>query len=173
MAQYEQPINLISFKDGDEPENKRIEEQFMYKYMQLKPEKVQKKKKSPLDVTTGEDDEDDDVEDSELENFANAEMDREMKRMASGAPGGMPDSDEEEVSLEDMSVEDDGSDDDEAGFFSGEDDLQNVEIEGDKEDDDEDDVEGIEEDSYGSDGDLASEDIQEGVDDDEEGSDLP
>ena len=124
-------------------------------------------------MTTGEDDEDDDVEDSELENFANAEMDREMKRMASGAPGGMPDSDEEEVSLEDMSVEDDGSDDDEAGFFSGEDDLQNVEIKGDQEDDDEDYVEGIEEDSYGSDGDVASDDIQEGVDDDEEGSDLP
>jgi len=40
MAQYEQPVNLISFKDGDEPGNKRIEEQFMYKYMQLKPEKV-------------------------------------------------------------------------------------------------------------------------------------
>ena len=173
MAQYEQPVNLITFKDGAEPENKRIEEQFMYKYMQLKPEKVQKKKKTTLDATTGEDDEDE-FEDSDLENFANAEMDREMKRMASGAPGGMPDSDEEEVSLEDMSIEDDGSSDDEAGFFSGEDDLQNVEIEGDQEDDEKDDGEDdAEEDSYGSEGDAASEDIEEGVDDDEEGSELP
>jgi len=99
MAQYEQPVNQMSFKDGAEPENKRIEEQFMYKYLRMKPEKAEKKK-STHDATTGEDDEDDE-EDAEMEKFADEEMDREMKRMVSGAPGGMPDSEEEDVTLED------------------------------------------------------------------------
>lgn len=64
------------------PETKRIEEQFMYKYLQLRPEK-QKKEKKIEDANTGVDDDDDaSVEDPELEKFANEEMDREMKRMA-------------------------------------------------------------------------------------------
>ena len=87
-----------------------------------------------------------------MEKFADEEMDREMKRLVSGAPGGMPDSDEEDVTIEDQSGEDEGSNDDEAGFFSGEDDLQNVEIEGGQEDDDEDVAEDAEDDDVEDDG---------------------
>ena len=77
------------------------------------------------------DDEDDSVVDASLEKFADEEMDREMRRMVQGAPGGMPDSDEEDV----LPPPDSGSEvdigsseggeaaSDEGGFFSGEDDL--------------------------------------------------
>ena len=83
----------------------------MYKYMEVRPQKVNKTK-TIEDANTGIEDADDDVElagvkdfdeseeDAEMEQFAQEEMDREMKRMANGAPGGMPDSDEEEISLE-------------------------------------------------------------------------
>ena len=46
MAQYEQPVNQMSFKDGQEPDNQRLEEQFMYKYLAMRPEKSDKKKKN-------------------------------------------------------------------------------------------------------------------------------
>lgn len=59
----------------------------------------------------------------------------------------MPDSDEEEVSLDALSKGED-EDDDEDGFFSGEDDLQNVEIEGD--DDDGSEGEDMDGESFGS-----------------------
>ena len=42
MAQYEQPINQLNFKEGEAPENSRLEEQFMYKYMSMRPEKSNK-----------------------------------------------------------------------------------------------------------------------------------
>jgi len=64
-----------------------------------------------------------------------------MRRMAMGAPGGMPDSSDEEISMGQSADEDDaeqdGEDGDEDGFFSGEEGLQDVEIEGDEEEDDE------------------------------------
>ena len=81
----------------------------MYKYLQMRPEKSNKASRANLeDANTGEDDEidnidndkDSDAEDPELESFVNAEMDKEMKRMAQGAPGGMPDSDEEDLSMD-------------------------------------------------------------------------
>ena len=107
-------------------------------------------------------------EDPEMEAFADKEMDAQMKRMAAGAPGGMPDSEEEDVSL-DMDQED-GS---EAGFFSGEDDLQDVELEGgdDDDEDEDDDDEGENLMSDGSEGGLDEEDESEV--EAEEGSDLP
>lgn len=178
MAQYEQPVNQLNFKDGQEPDNQRIEEQFMYKYMQMRPEKQVVAKKGIEEAQTGVEDSDGDNEDPELEKFANEEMDREMRRMASGAPGGMPDSDEEDLSLDeepmgsselDEDEDGEGSDGD-GGFFSGEDDLQEVKMSQDEEDD-EDGSEGedlMSEDSYGaqlSDGDEDEED--------DEGSDLP
>ena len=56
-----------------------------------------------------------------------------MRRMASGAPGGMPDSEDEDISLDEneiMGSDDDLNDDgdeegeeEDNGFFSGEDDL--------------------------------------------------
>ena len=144
----------------------------MYKYMEMRPEKVVKKAKTEEDF--GEDMDDDfSVEDPELEKFADEEMQREMKRMAQGAPGGMPDTSEEEISMEGASDDDaeDGESDldggDEDGFFSGEDDLQDVEI--DKDDDDEDEGEDLE--SYGSMG--AEEDDDDDDDQINDGSDIP
>ena len=82
-------------------------------------------------MNTGADDSEDDPE---LEKFANEEMDRQMRRMASGAPGGMPDSEDEDISLDEneiMGSDEDLNDDEgdeegeeeDGGFFSGEDDL--------------------------------------------------
>ena len=103
----------------------------MHKYMELRPEKQNKKGKGIEDMNTGADDSEDDPE---LEKFANDEMDRQMRRMASGAPGGMPDSEDEEISLDENEImgsdedlnNDDGDEEgeeDDGGFFSGEDDL--------------------------------------------------
>ena len=104
MAQYEQPVNLVgSVEQGDQ----RLEEQFMHKYMELKPVKETPKSTKPMDATTGDEDDDEEPVDDEMEKFADAEMEKEMKRMAQGAPGGMPDSDEEDVSL-DMSGGEEG-----------------------------------------------------------------
>lgn len=129
-----------------EPDNKRLEEQFMYKYMQMRPPKKAKKSAKHDSDEEDIDDSDEFAEDPEMEKFADEEMQREMKRMASGAPGGMPDSEEEDVSLDGMSREDSigSDDDDEGGFFSGEDDLQDVEIDKDDDDDGDDDGEDIE-----------------------------
>ena len=122
--------------------------------MQMRPEKVQSKtlnKKGIEEEPTGMDDSE--GEDIEMEKFANEEMDRQMSRMASGAPGGMPDTDEEDGSVElGGSGEEEGSD---AGFFSGEDDLQEVEVSQEDEEEDAaiDDEEGedlMSEDSYGA-----------------------
>ena len=133
MAQYEQPVNQINFHKGEQPENKRIEEQFMYKYMEMRPEKKQQIQRDIEEANTGDDDSDAAGVNAEMEKFADEEMDREMKRMAQGAPGGMPDSDEEDVSIE-MS-DDDGEDGEEGDFFAGEDDLQDVAIESDGDED--------------------------------------
>ena len=40
-----------------------------------------------------------------MEAFATAEMDKQMRRMANGAPGGMPDSEEEDPDLDDLSID--------------------------------------------------------------------
>ncbi len=135
MAQYEQPVNQINFQKGEQPENKRIEEQFMYKYMEMRPEKKQQIQKDIEEANTGADDSDAAGEDAEMEKFVDEEMDREMKRMAQGAPGGMPDSDEEDVSIE-MSDDEDGEEGEQGDFFAGEDDLQDVAIESDGDEDD-------------------------------------
>lgn len=114
----------------------------MYKYMEMRPEKKVKKVKDEEEAD-GDNLDAESVEDPDLEKFAEEEMDREMKRMVQGAPGGMPDTDEEEISMDRGSDDEDESDDGDGegdGFFSGEDDLQDVEIE--KDDQDEDDDEG-------------------------------
>ena len=94
----------------------------MHKYMELRPDALKKSNKKTLeDANTGADDSDEPF-DADLEKFADEEMEREMKRMVQGAPGGMPDSDEEDVILSRESDVEDEEDDD-GGFFSGEDDL--------------------------------------------------
>jgi len=165
MAQYEQPVNQINFSAGEQPENKRIEEQFMYKYMEMRPEKVVKSKNLE-EANTGPEDDESNI-DVEMEKFADEEMEREMARMVQGAPGGMPDSDDEDVPI-DISDDEEG-DGEEGDFFSGEDDLQDVEIEGDDDDDDDDD-EG--EDLF-SQGGSEEEEVSEAAASDNEGSELP
>ena len=96
MAQYEQPVNLINFHSGEAPENKRVEEEFMYKFMQLRPERKPAVDSKLEEANTGTDDESE--FDPELEKFADEEMQREMKRLVQGAPGGMPDSEDEDIS---------------------------------------------------------------------------
>lgn len=56
----------------------------MYKYMQMRPAKPQKKSKGEDDEDFEKDNDSDDPfgEDAELEKFADAEMQKQMKRMA-------------------------------------------------------------------------------------------
>ena len=61
MAEYEKPLNQYNFTDGDIPETKREEEEFMYKFMKLK---------GPTKKKTVEVDEDAEDTDPELEAFA-------------------------------------------------------------------------------------------------------
>ena len=139
----------------------------MYKFMQMRPEKKKQKSSAEEGQTTAIDDDDSDAEDPELEKFANDEMDREMKRMASGAPGGMPDSEDEEV------TPDEDEDGESGGFFSGEDDLQEVKM-SDDDQDDEDESEGEDLMSEGSNSDEVLDDESDGDEiDDDDGSDLP
>ena len=87
-----------------------------------------------------------------------------MRRMANGAVGGMPDSEEEDPDLDELSmdeVSDEGGE--EKGFFSGEDDLEAVNVGGDDSDGSGEEL--MSEGSYGSEG-------EEG-DEVEEGEDLP
>ena len=67
MAQYEKPVNMYNFREGDEPETKREEEEFLYKYMQMKAPTVKK------EVKKNEDSEDEDS-DPELEAYANEQI---------------------------------------------------------------------------------------------------
>jgi len=78
----------------------------MHKFMDMKPVRAPKKKQNLEDEATGLDGESDgDQEDPEMEAFATAEMDKQMRRMANGAPGGMPDSEEEDPDLDDLSID--------------------------------------------------------------------
>ena len=65
MAEYEKPVNEYNFTDGDVPENKREEEEFMYKFMKLK---------GPTKKKTVEVDEKAEDSDPELEAFAEGEI---------------------------------------------------------------------------------------------------
>jgi len=42
MAQFEKPLNQIDFAKGEKPAESRMEEEFLYKYMTLKPPRVSK-----------------------------------------------------------------------------------------------------------------------------------
>ena len=123
MAQYEKPINEYNFREGEAPETKREEEQFLYKYMQMRAPVAKREVKK----TEGDESEN---EDPELEAFAHAAMEKEMKKMAGGL--GADESDAgEEIEYSDAESEQEGGsaagDSEEGGFFSGED-LQEVEL---------------------------------------------
>ena len=140
----------------------------MYKYMEMRPERKQGKDQNLEEANTGPEDDESNV-DVEMEKFADEEMDREMARMVQGAPGGMPDSDDEDILPIDVSDDEEG-DGDEGDFFSGEDDLQDVEIEGDDDDDNDSDDGG--EDLF-SEGGSEEDEVSEAAASDNEGSELP
>ena len=79
MSAYEKPVNEFDFRNGNEPEIKREEEAFMYKAMQLRPQRPEKPRKDKENVGTA-----DDSEDPELEAFVDKEIDAQMKRMGGG-----------------------------------------------------------------------------------------
>jgi ribosome biogenesis protein MAK21 len=129
MSVYTKPLNQIDFKAGEQPEDQREEEQFMYKYL----EEQQKTKKAVVDE-----------EDSEgLEAFADAEIRKEMARLQSGAGVKPEDEDEEDVDV--SYSDDDGMDAGSDDFFGGEANLKEMNQDG----------EGSEEEMSGSDIDMA------------------
>lgn len=65
MAKFERPINEIDFKT-EKPDLLRKEEEYMYKYMQMKPERKPKKAAAEEELL--------DEEDPELEAFATKEI---------------------------------------------------------------------------------------------------
>jgi hypothetical protein len=75
MSNYSKPLNQIDFKNGEVPDEVREEEKFMYKYLEQKEKKNNKKDE-------GEDfDENESDENSELERFTNQEMQKQMKKL--------------------------------------------------------------------------------------------
>lgn len=94
MSDYEKPVNEYDFKNGERPETLREEEMFMYKYLQLRD------KKKAAEIIEGEDENGDVISDVEMEAFAEGEIEKEMKRLASGA-GGITEYDDEDISFSD------------------------------------------------------------------------
>lgn len=74
MAKFEKPVNEIDFK-AEKPELLRKEEEYLYKYMKMKPER--KPKKDAVEFGSDE-------EDPSLEAFAAREIEAQMKRMQGG-----------------------------------------------------------------------------------------
>lgn len=77
MAAYEKPLNEINFQEGEQPEVARADEEYMYKFLT---------KRAVGQVAKGdkkgeEEDAGFDSEDPELEQFANDEIEKEMKRL--------------------------------------------------------------------------------------------
>jgi len=119
-------VNDYDFKRGERPDTMRPEEEFMYKYLK----KIEKREKRP---EPGSDDEEnfdengDKISNLSEEEFANKEIMKEMDRLQSGA-GNVSDDEDVDVSYSSNSdAEEVGSDD---GFFSDQDDLEEVEESG-------------------------------------------
>lgn len=120
MAQFEKPINMIEV--GENVEH-RQEEEYMHKYMEMKPRKI-KKEKDLVENSDGE------MEDPDLEAFIDKEFDAKMKSLTQG---NNPGEDEDESLDIDYSDNDEDAEDDVAesdgDFFDGED-LDDVALEG-------------------------------------------
>lgn len=115
----------------------------MYKYLELRD------KKKPVEVVEGEDENGEVVSDIEMEAFAEQEIEKEMKRLNSGA-GGITEYDDEDVSFDDSAdekenvkdgedqlenddlgeegAEEEGSDSE--NFFSDDEELEDVKLDG-------------------------------------------
>jgi len=71
MAQFEKPINLVDFARNEKIDHRK-EEEYMYKYMEMKPAR---KIKEPKSEANGDD------TDSSMEAFADKEIEDQMKKM--------------------------------------------------------------------------------------------
>ena len=100
MAQFEKPLNQIDFVKGEKPSENRTEEQYLYKYMTMKPPKISKTEKTP-DELDGEED-----EDPSLEAFANKIIEDKMKQIQAGS--GLQGESDDELDIEYTESEDDG-----------------------------------------------------------------
>lgn len=125
MANTEKPINEYDFKKGEMPEEEREEERFMYKYLSLRD------KKSAPEIITAENEEGEVISDVEMEQFAQDEIEREMKRLNSGVKGA------NEVDI------DDAEDDIDITYSDKDDEDQSDELNEDLENDDKDEVEKV------------------------------
>lgn len=96
MANTEKPINEYDFKKGERPEEEREEEKFMYKYLTLRD------KKTAPEIITAENADGEVISDVEMEEFAQDEIEKEMKRLTSGAGPN-------EIDIDDKDEEDDVS----------------------------------------------------------------
>lgn len=72
MAQFEAPLNQFDFAKGEKPEESRLEEEYLYKYMTMKPAKATKTEKIAGDDVDSE-------EDQSIEKFANKLIEDKMK----------------------------------------------------------------------------------------------
>ena len=134
MSDYEKPVNEYDFKNGERPETLREEEMFMYKYLQMRD------KKKASEIVEGEDENGEVISDVEMEEFAEGEIEKEMKRLTSGA-GGKTEYDDEDISFSDDGEEDatqdvaadkdgDADDQDSEDFFSDDEELEDVKLDG-------------------------------------------
>lgn len=97
MANTEKPINEYDFKKGERPEEEREEEKFMYKFLSLRD------KKTAPEIIAAENADGEVISDVEMEEFAQDEIEKEMKRLNSGKAGAA------EIDIDDNESEDDVS----------------------------------------------------------------
>ena len=148
MAQFEKPLNQIDFAKGEKPTENRLEEQYLYKYMTMKPPKINKTGKKEDDMDGDED------EDPSLEEFANKIIEDKMKQIQAGS--GIQGESDEELDIEyteseDEDVNDGKMEDSEQGedFFEGEE-LSDVDFGQDAEENSDEDIDDGEVEQYGS-----------------------
>ena len=159
MSDYEKPVNEYDFKNGERPDTLREEEKFMYKYLEMRD------KKKPVEIVEGIDENGEIISDVEMEEFAEGEIEKEMKRLQSGA-GGITEYDDEDVSFSDdggdadeKKEEEGDASDSEENFFSDDDELEDVKLDG--EDDDSEAEFGSQEDMGSDYGDEYDEEVQQ------------
>ena len=149
MAQFEKPLNQIDFARGEKPQQQRLEEEYMTKYFEMKPPKIQQKTDANSDAGGS---------DAELDEFADKVIEDKMREIQK-TQGVNPDESDESLDIK-YSDDDDSmqgnSEEGEDDFFGGEDSLSDVDIGGEQEEleGDEDsemppDSEDSEEDEYG------------------------
>ncbi|TNV85590.1 hypothetical protein FGO68_gene17657 [Halteria grandinella] len=144
MAATEQPVNLIDFKEGQDIENAREEEKYLYKYFQTRGPRLTKKggeedSEGDEDIEMADVNSDSD-EDPELKAFADKAIKDKMRELNGGEGSdsddlsALEDDDELNQDSEEEGDDEDMEDDDGDDFFDGEEDLQEVNVKGSDED---------------------------------------